>query len=244
MYFLYVDESGNSGLKDKFRKYLVLAGIAIDEKDWLTVETEVNALKTGFFGSTEVELRSYNLRRRKPPFDALDENKYNLLQATITLLFEKLPIQVLGVVVNVENLRQKDEREDPYEIAYQELLNLYSVFLADHSGRGILILDSRAGQVSRKEGSQDNRIKIIHAQAKKVEAWALGEFKLDLINRNVLGEVFFVTSAESAGIQIADLAAYAIFHRFEYSKPNYEPFRVLSKKIEGWQDGGGTLIER
>jgi hypothetical protein len=234
MYFLYVDESGSSGVRDRYRKHLVLLGIAIAEGNWRDIENQVNSLKLRFFDNAEVELKSYDIRNRRSPFHQLSDDKYHAFGIALSELYAALPINILAVVIDVT------VHEDPYAEAYRELLNLYSFFLADQGSTGIIILDSRTGQVSHKIGALDNRIKIIHLQEKQLESQSLPA-GLDLINTRVLGEVFFVTSSESFGIQLADLAAYAFFHRYEYDKPEYEPFRILEQKIHHWEDGGWTF---
>lgn len=229
MYFMYVDESGSSGFADKSRRFLALTGVVIKDNYLHHIEGSIHAIKKEIVGNTNIELKSNAIRRRTGPFRRLSQKRWQHLLDSINKLFKNSKLILIASVIDVPRYKKKSFKHPkvPFEKAYEFLVERYDQFLEAQKDLGVIVLDTRTGKLSQeiRYGDKDIRVRLLHNKLR---------FKKRFIGkkiRRVVGEVFFVSSLFSFGVQLADLAAYPFFYRFEYDKPDYELFKVLMEKI-------------
>ena len=222
MYLIYIDESGRPGLSKKDqRKHLALVGVFIKDSDWNQVDFEFNKIKLDIFGRTDIEFKSNRIRRKESPFDILSEESYQNLMNRLELFLKNAPIILIAAVINVDKLiNQYVKPVDPYELAYQFILERGNKMMTEKNDYGFIILDSKSGQIRIDAGTPDYRLIILtNILREKIK-----------INR-ILGDISFGDSRYVVGLQIADLAVYPFYHRFEYNKPDYITYQLVETKL-------------
>lgn len=220
MYLIYIDESGRPGLSRKDpRKHLALTGVFIEDSNWNQIALEFNKIKLDIFGREDIEFKSNLIRRRESPFDILSEEAYKNLTDRLERFFQSAPLTLITAVINVDALISKyTQPADPYELAYQFIIERGNRLMIENKHYGMIILDSKSGQLRIDTGSQDHKLIILTNLLRK---------KID----RILGDISFGDSRYMVGLQIADLAIYPFFHRFEYNKPDYITYRLMENKL-------------
>ncbi|MDO8512806.1 MAG: DUF3800 domain-containing protein [bacterium] len=231
MYLMYVDESGDTApISQKGKKYLVLCGAVIHENDKIDIEREFRKIKDKFYQNSDVEIKSNFLRYANPdlkegsPIKLHDRAKYDELETDLKLFLQKIPVELLSVVVNKEKFWEKYPAQNVYNMAYASLLQSFNDLLKMENAYGITIIDPREGQVVKK--FMDKELDEVHHAMR----WDYRELKCE----NIIEKVLFSDSGKTIGIQIADLLCYPIFHIFEYGKQPEDYWRyteITGKKL-------------
>lgn len=224
MYIMYIDESGDTAQISRGGKdYLVLAGCVIHEHDRLTIEKELRHIKVGFYQNPDIEIKSNFLRYANPdleersPLKLNDRKKYDELGDHITKFLIDIPVDVFSVVIHKPSFWDRYPSKNPYDSAYQFLIERFQYFLSEKNELGIAILDPREGQVNKHYIGTE--IDNVHHNLRFV-----GNQFGNCCER-VVERVLFSSSDLNVGIQIADLFCYPIFHIFQYNKTSDEYWR-------------------
>ncbi|EKD79784.1 MAG: hypothetical protein ACD_40C00300G0002 [uncultured bacterium] len=240
MHIMYVDESGDTTpLTQGGKKFLVLTGAIIHEKDVLDVEKKFRAIKQDYYQDPDVEIKSNFLRYANPditydsPIKLHDREKYNQLESEITKLLQTIPTTVISIVIDKAKYWSQYPSQNPYEIAYVFLLERFQRYLDKIDGLGITIIDPREGQVEKH--FIGNEISDLHDKMR----WRDGSVWHQC--HRVIEKLLFSQSDKTVGIQLADLYCYPVFHMFEYNKKQGEYWRfdeITKKKL--YSIGGKT----
>ncbi len=217
---MYIDESGDTiPLSQKGKKFLVLSGCIIDEKNIVDIETKLRSIKKKYFQNPDIEIKSNFLRYANPdlkassPIKLNDRDKYNELEAAMTTFLKKIPVNLFAVVIDKASYWQEYPAQNPYDSAYELLLGNFQKHLEEEKKLGICIIDPREGQVEKHFIGQE--LERIHNKIR----WSTNQFS------NIVERLLFATSDRTVGIQIADLYCYPIYHMFEYDKTKGEYWR-------------------
>lgn len=244
---MYIDESGDTiPISQKGKDFLVLTGCMVNEVDRVKIEADLRSIKKRYFQNEDVEIKSNFLRYANPdishhsPLKLHDREQYNKSEADITSYLQSLPIEILSVVIDKAGYWTQYPSQNPYEIAYLYLLELFQMYLKSKNSLGICIIDPREGQVE-KTFIGDSLEKIHHAMR-----WQDG----GIWKRcpNIIERLLYSTSENTIGIQIADLYCYPIFHIFQYKKEPSDYWRycdiTLPKMytVAGKLDGYGLKV--
>ena len=156
MYLMYIDESGDtSPISQKGKRFLVLTGCIINEKDRVGIETSLRIIKKKFFQDEDVEIKSNFLRYANPdtqlysPLKLNDREKYNNLESEMTIYLQKIPTELISIVIDKPAYWQQYPSQNPHEIAYLYLLKKFQKFLKSKGSLGICIIDPREGRVDK-----------------------------------------------------------------------------------------------
>ncbi|PJC80529.1 hypothetical protein CO009_01730 [Candidatus Shapirobacteria bacterium CG_4_8_14_3_um_filter_35_11] len=224
MYLLYIDESGDTiPLSQGGKKYLVLTGCVIHEKDIHQIESSLRQIKSKYYQNPEIEFKSNFLRYANPDLNASSilklnsREKYNELEADMTKYLNKIPTTVYSIVIDKKSYWEQYPSQNPYDIAYVFLLERFQKYLEEKDGLGICIIDPREGQVEKTFIGLD--LDKIHNKMR----WEDGSVWKKCLN--IVERLLFSTSDKTVGIQIADLYCYPIYHVFEYDKTKEEYWR-------------------
>lgn len=220
MYLLYIDESGRPGLSKKDpRHHLALVGTFIKDSDWNRVAFDFTKIKLDIFGRDDIEFKSNLIRRREPPFDILSEEAYQNLMNRLEAFFREAPLTLIATVINVDALISKyTQPADPYELAYQFILERGNRMMIENNDYALIILDSKSGQLRIDTGTQDHKLILLTSILRQKTP-------------RILGDISFGDSRYVIGLQIADLVVYPFYHRFEYDKPNYITYKLMETKL-------------
>lgn len=220
MHILYIDESGDTiPLSQKGKKFLVLTGCIINEDNIIEIESKLRYIKEKYFQNKDIEIKSNFLRYANPdltetsPIKLHDREKYNQLEADMTSFLKEIPVTLFSVVIDKIAYWQDYPAQNPYDYAYELLLESFQKYLEKVKGLGICIIDPREGQVEKNFIGQE--LERIHNKIR----WNANEFS------NIVERLLFATSDKTVGIQIADLYCYPIYHIFEYDKTKDEYWR-------------------
>jgi len=241
---MYIDESGDTApISQKGKRFLILTGCIVDDKDRVGIEAELRIIKKKYFQDEDIEIKSNFLRYANPdialnsPLKLHDRTQYNNLEAEITKYLQSLPVDLISVVIDKPAYWEQYPSQNPYEIAYLYLLERFQKYLKSKNSLGVCIIDPREGQVE-KTFIGDSLEKIHHAMR-----WRDGQLWSKC--PNIIERLLYSTSDGTIGIQIADLFCYPIFHVFEYNKMAKEYWRfsdITMKKlnvVDGKLDGYG-----
>lgn len=225
MYILYLDESGLHAEAHTF----VLGGLAVFEREVYWFTQDVEALQQRYFpDATEpVEFHVAKLRapegRLEPPFDSLSLEKRRQLTADVYRIIRDRRGVVFGVAI--EKARG---HEDPYERAFEELINRFDLFIA------------RQNALAAAQGKEEQRGLVVVAESSYRQ-------QLEILGRRFRGGAtrwrqvrtladvpFFVPAANARLLQLADFCANAIYGR--YNSGHTREFDIIAAKFD--REGG------
>jgi len=238
MYLFYIDECGRPSLEDKSLiadPWFVMAAVGVHSNQWMNIDAEITSLKRKYFPGIKplkVEFKSTNIRSSGGPYprwpfsDLLPEQCRQLVEE-IYAIYDVYELPLFTVVINkIEHkekyLKTSHRPEPPYQLAFRMLVERIDWFLEnknqgktlEESEFGFVILDEYVGQY------KVTRSNLLWYQES-------GTFAKSSIN--FVKEVpFFNVSDYSQLLSLPDLAAYNVYHRFRYDKPDY-PFYLRIK---------------
>ena len=234
-YIVYVDESGDHGLRhiDRNSPYFVLAFCIFEKTNYLReIVPAIQSLKFEFFGHDMVILHESDIRKSRGPFSLL------LNAGVRRRFFDALNSCVGGAQFKIVAscidkrgfLERRGDGENPYHVAME--FGLERVFLELQSNRQVgmknpVIFECRG---KREDAALELEFRRILDQT-RMEGMAS---TLDIVLAN--------KQVNSAGLQLADMVARPIArHLHRPDQPN-RAFEILSQKfrrspggeIEGW----------
>jgi hypothetical protein len=208
LYLLYVDESGDPGAGGS--PYLILGGAALFEGKWSPLESDLRALLDRYFPTppqpTEIHLAE--LRKGKGPFRTLSSaDRFRLLTDFCSVACGMLPTELVmfGVIADKAHWFTNNPGktgDDLYADMFEDLSSRFDLFLRRRysegaPNKGVIIADPHKPSLCAA-------LKANHGiYQRKGHKW-------DVLY-NLIETVFFLESNESPGLQLADLAAYALW---------------------------------
>jgi hypothetical protein len=198
MILFYIDESG-TGLDDKQTPFFVLSAVAIDAKDWITIDSRVTALKrrlVSWAKPEDFEIKGRDLRRGEKLFKSMAWPARARAINEVAQLMADAPCQIYAVQVDKRDLPESiGSAVDLYRMTFWRLLDELETELGHQSQPGMLMIDARSDLHS---SVQDRRLIDAYRE------W-LGSRR----ERSHFVDVpWFGFSAFYAGLQLADFAAY------------------------------------
>jgi hypothetical protein len=217
MYLLYVDESGDTGIKGS--DHLILTGAALFEGKWRWIHSDLAKLLARFFpieAERPRELHASEARKSRGEYSRLTQaQREELLRDACGLLTALRSHEVCLFTIVVDKAwwfaRNPDSSGgDLYVEMFEDLVSRFDLFLKrqHHEGRtskGLVVADPRHGAFCRALRRAVERFRSEGTR------WA------DL--ENVIETVLFLESHESPGVQLADLASYAVWRLVETADP-------------------------
>ena len=225
MYLLYLDDSGS--VKNPNEQHFVLAGIAVFERQIYhlisTTDEFVSSLNLG--RAHDVELHgSVMASGKKTPWKAMRrKDRLDTIERGLDLLRgAHWGVRAFAVVVD----KHADSITDPVEYAFEEICNRFNLFLArlyrngEGQHRGLIVMDKWHYEEALQRLSRRFR--------EDCTRWGT--------LRNLAEVPMFVDSVASRLIQLADLLAWAVWRRYEYSDPRY-----FDRVIHRFDNEGGVI---
>ena len=211
MYLLYVDESGDGGDPATHGSaFLILGAAAIFEGKWSHVESDLRTLIERYFPGpprpTEIHLA--DLRSGKKAYRRLMKaQRVALTNDVCNLALNLLSTELTMFTVIADKkywygLNPGKTFEDLYATLFEDLSSRFDLYLRRRYAegapcKGIIIADEH--NQSLATALKDNHRLFRH----KGTQWST--------LYNLIETVFFLSSHESPGIQLADLASYAVW---------------------------------
>lgn len=119
-YYLFVDESGDHGMKNINPQFpvLVLCGILVSEGHYPIFKNRINQLKQNIFGTTDIVLHSTEIRKKEGPFSVLNNKDLN---NTFINDFNKIvtecSFRIISAAIRKESYR--DRYQNPFRGIYE-----------------------------------------------------------------------------------------------------------------------------
>lgn len=205
-HFLYLDESGSPSMTTrglKNQRWLTLAGFYVAAEDWSKVNAALTGLKETWLADyvsdpESVELHSRDFGSTSPWREMYSDGRWSDFLAAIATMVEGLPIVSLSATIDKEAHAAKYTAPiDPYELAYEFVIERFDNALKPDGSCGAVVLDPR----SEGKGAEDERMRAVHRELRR--------FKSTLVE-----DPFFPASKLSAGLQVADVCAWAVRKHF------------------------------
>jgi hypothetical protein len=226
-YYLFVDESGDHGLKsvDKDFPVFVLCGVIFSEDQYAIFNNRLNNLKKTLWNSKEVILHSRDIRKCDKEFQILfDLKKKEFFYNELNAMIAESDYTIISCAI------QKDE----YIKKYGRLGNVYTISLSFIIERAIFYLDSKTKPVEfeiivEKRGKSEDNELLKHYN--EVYSLGTGFVQPERIHSYSTRLKFKSKKENINGLQLADLVAYPIArHIIEPSRVNLS-FDIVKEKF-------------
>ena len=235
-YIVYVDESGDHGLKTIDPNYpvFVLAFCIFHKRDYMEVLVPaLQAFKFRHFGHDQVILHERDIRKDRKDFAFLkDRSRKSAFLEELSQIVADTPFSLICSVI----------RKEPFRRRYTNPKNPYHVALTFGLERVFYYLEGQ------KAGSQRAHI-IVERRGKKEDNEMELEFRRICDGRNFPQKtlpfelIFADKQSNSAGLQLADLVARPVGMHILRPEQENHAFRVLEQKFycdgNGRRDGWG-----
>lgn len=228
-YYLFLDESGDHGLKNIDINFpvFVLCGIIMSKIDYEILRESFNQIKKKLWGDSKVIFHSRDIRKCEKEFKILLDNNvkanfYKELDKTIS----DSNYTVISSVIDKERYIKKygKLRNDVYEIALSFIIE-----------RTVFFLDSIAEQnkslyliIEKRGKKEDAKLKNHINNLLRIGTYYVSPERIRSYNANVQ----YVDKRKNVnGLQLSDLVAYPIA-RYSLDKERANPaFEIIKPKI-------------
>ena len=232
-YIVYVDESGDHGLKNIDNNYpiFVLTFCCFKISDY--IEQAVPGLqrfKFKYFGHDQIVLHEIEIRKTKELFNFLRYNKElkeNFI-SDLSKIIEDIPFKIVPIVIDKRKLISKYNRPfNPYDLGLRfGLEKLNDILLYDgQEGKEIFLIFEKRG--NKEDNDLEDKFLSICDQNEQ-----FGYKKINF-SKMVYKLLISDKKTNSSGLQLADLTARPI--GLNYLKPTQSnrAYDIIKKKITG-----------
>ena len=233
MFFLYVDESGKSGLHDPNQPFHVLGGLAVSDNSWLEMEADLNARIDALVPPPrphDWELHMTDMVNGKGWFKGMArQTRRDLSDAVLDVIDAHAPTLIFTIVDKAAHVAKYGSNAIPAEdYTYMLMIERFNHFLGRRSEVGVIVSDDQ-------KGSEDI-IRKAHSEYRKR---GTGYAKIE----HVIEMPFFAPSHWSRMLQIVDVAAW-IVNRALRDKAKGLPGPAELTRLEKHLDGYPNYMGR
>lgn len=225
-FVMFLDESGDHSLTkiDPQFPVFTLAG-CIFEVDYYEKKAipKINKLKQDHFGTTEIILHSYEIRKAKNEFNVLlNKEKRDEFIADMNALMSELEFTIIASCIRKDqHTEQYADPTDPYDLAFSFVIERYVKFLAERGAVGFFSAESRDPKANR------DILEVYDWYRTTGNRYC----SQDYFNAHI-SKIEFVKKSENInGHQIADLVAYPTGRFCSDRKGNNPSFEILKPKF-------------
>jgi Protein of unknown function (DUF3800) len=222
VHLAYVDESGNVGLRGT--RTFSLACVLMPAADWLeTFDRMISFrrwLRAQFGVPVRAELKANHLLGNKGAFEvlALPEGMRHVIYRQTMRLHHKVGLRTFAVLIDKQKLSEQRPAADPRDVAWEYLLQRLeraSELPPLGPTHIVLIHDAGEAEVARRLARKARRAGTAGSQ--------FGTGFLRVPFGRLIDDPVPRDSRQSYFVQLADLAAYAAFRRYNPSPPRLVP---------------------
>ena len=209
MYVLYLDESGNHGEA----RYFVLAGLAIFEREIHWFSQDLDSLQKEFLPEESQPvlfhaspLRAGGAAHVEEPWNRLSVEQRRDLKDRVYDVIRTRQAVLFACAVEKELARIRNE--DPYEIAFEDLVSRFDMFLGRRNRQAAI--DDREpnrGLVVLAESNYQQTIALL-AQRMSQQGTRWGAL------RNIADVPLFAPAQDTRLLQYADFCANAVYGNY------------------------------
>lgn len=221
MYLMYVDESGDSGVKNSPTAYYVLTGVVVHELRWHSNLNRIvdfrKRMKSKFGLRLNEEIHSAKFINRPGDLVRIKRNdRLAILRAFANELALLQDVNIINVIVDKTN---KVEDYDVFTMAWKALIQRFENTISRKNFPGPANPDERG--IVFPDHTEDKKLKQLLRQMRRYNpvqnqpSFGIGYRNLQL--SAIVEDPNFRSSLHSYYIQLADLAA---FLAYQHLKPN------------------------
>ena len=216
MHLLYVDDSGHPD--DPNQDWFVLSGVSIFERQgfWISEKLEQIAARFNQTDSSLVELHGAEMRNGKNWRLFPAGERVAAIEEALKVLADTRPyIKLFAVAVRKGAVSPRD----PVEYAFEQLSSRFDQYLrrlhlSGNTQRGLLIFDKNGGE---------RRLQQLASEFRSIgHTWG--------VLSNLAEVPVFMDSRASRLLQLADLAAYATYRRFQNGDNSF--FTIIEPRFD------------
>lgn len=217
MHLLYVDHSGEP--TDPNRRFTVLAGISVFERQGFWISRELDAIASRFDPADpgSIELHASPMRQGRDGWDrfAVSDRIQAMLDALNIFAQSNPGNRIFAAVVEPAAVSP----QDAIEYGFEQVASRFDQFLWRLHRRG----DTQRGVIVFDEASYETTIQGLARDFRTVgHRWG--------VLRNLAEVPLFLDSKASRMIQLADLVAYAIARHFEMGDSQF--YNVIQSRFD------------
>lgn len=220
MRFFYIDESGTN-YTNKNSPYFILVAVCIQSEQWVDIDQSIIEIKGKFFNLApeDVEIKGRDIQQGEGFYRSFNWAKRVEIFREIGSLIHSLPLNLFTVVAHKLSLPDSIRSDDHlYRVAFHQLLDMISKFLAKSDEYGLLLVDARSDLHS---SIKDRRL---------IDAFREWQGRVKDKNR-FLELPWFGFSSFYHGLQVADFAAY-LTHSYIFKGEFADVYRLIEGKME------------
>lgn len=215
MYFMYVDESGDSGLVGSPTRYFTLSRLVIHELRWSEYLEKLiefrKRMRNGFGLLMREEIHSAHLINRPGDLVRIKRNdRLTIIRAFINEIAAFQDISIINVVVDKTG---KPAGYDVMEKAWEALIQRFSNTMSHRNFPGPANADDRGMIIP--DNTDAKKIKTLLRRMRKFNPVpnqsVYGQGYRNLTIGNLVEDPFFKDSRDSYLIQAADVVAFALY---------------------------------
>jgi hypothetical protein len=233
VYFLYVDESGKSGLHDPVQPFHVLGGLIVSESIWQDMEADLNARIDAIVPPPrpfDWELHMTDMVNGKGYFGPMRrQDRTALAHAVLDVIDTHKPTLIFTVVEKAAHVARYGSRaRQPEEYTYELMIERFNHFLGRREDVGMIVSDDQ-------KGSED-AIRQAHSKFRRKGTWYA---RIE----HVIETPFFAPSHWSRMLQIVDVATWYINRGLRNDKKGQPP-PPETQRLEPHLDGYPNYMGR
>ncbi len=227
-YYLFIDESGDHGLKtvDESFPVFILCGVLISENNFSKINNDLVDLKLKYWNNNNVILHSRDVRKCNNEFKILfDLNVKEQFYNDVNSIISANNYQIISSAINkIEFIKKYGKLEDDvYEIALSFILERTIFCLDEFKDCESLeiIIEKRGKKEDTKLANHLNKL------------YQVGTFYIDSkrIKEYNIKHKFLDKKENNNGIQIADLLAYPIARKIIFPEGIHLSYELIEDKI-------------
>lgn len=228
MYLMYVDESGDPGMKNSPSRYFILTGLVVHELNQQACFEQLidfrRRMRDAFGLKLRQEIHAYDFVSRHP--GELSTIKKNDRLSIIRFLARELSsMRDLNIINVVVDKSVRPESYDPFEHAWTVLIQRFENTISYRNFSGARNADDR-GLIVADKGEDLKLTKLLRKMRRYnpiPNRSAVGSGYRNLVISKIIEDPIFRDSRDSYFIQVCDLAAFLM-------KQFIEPNTYMRKK--------------
>ena len=245
-YVMFVDENGNSDIKDILKRisknqeidinnnFFTITGVIFTKQQYITAKNKLNELKLKYWNNgtylykenyKKVCFHSREIRRREGAFDKKLIN-YDSFIIELSNLIDELNYKIISITINKKDYILKHYQFNVYNTAMCFLLQRY-IYAIPYNCNGLVMLEAR--------GKDEDYI-LLNEMKHIIFETGIKDISSEELKKKI-GGIYFnpkwtnLYDNTFSGLEIADLSSYPI-HKFIRNKNKDKAFLVLEKKID------------
>jgi len=218
---LYLDESGDSGWTPTYggsstEQYFVYAGVIVDPEENYRLKQRLNDIITEHFSGKFVrpeEIHYADICHQNGTYRHLDDEEASSLRDDLFQLILDIEPTLMASVVDKDRMKENygDDANPPKQYAFRSIVDRFHKQLKSDDAVGMVTMDA-------SESSIDKSLRELIYQAKGSGISLPGtRYKKDSTLPRIMDTVTVTPSEMSPGIQMADIVAYQVRHKYHYS---------------------------